>query len=220
MFLTLTLFGISSVAIASPKPGISEIPAGVVSGDTYSNEFLGIHAEIPRGWEVHAIPNSSLKLDNRNPDAPINQCSKVLLLLEAPAPVRANFDSAFFIFAMDPRCFPGNKFPDSDKDLAGIQKFAKTTIATFSHSPFISPNGADYGAERIESKLVIRFVGDMMTDASEVPAERPRGPVHVNLMLSVTESNGYWVAWSAVADDGAKEILKNARMQLRVGKRR
>jgi hypothetical protein len=42
-----------------------------------------------------------------------------------------------------------------------------------------------------------------------------KGPLHVNMLFTLMESNGYWVAWAAVVDDASKELLKNTKMSFK-----
>ena len=204
---------------------ISKLADGKLSGNVYSNDALELRNEVPRGWIAVADPKGQLSLDSRKPDGPVNRCSKVLLLEHAPEAAEGGFTSSGTLFAIDPGCFPdikfprsskdkSVKFPESAKDKQKIVEFADKFVKSFSHTPFISRNGADVDATRAGGRMVIILTGDEVIDAVGGSPVTKR-PLHVNFLFTVMELNGYWVAWAAVVDDPSRELLKNSKMSFK-----
>jgi hypothetical protein len=214
-----------SAGASAPGSKISTLADGSLSGNVYSNDALELRNEVPRGWIATADPKGQLNLDSRELDGPVNRCSKILLLVHAPEAPEGGFTSAATLFAIDPGCFPdikfpkspkdkSVKFPESAKDKQKIVEVADKFVKSFSHTPFISRNGADVDATRAGGRLIIILTGDEVMDAvGGSPATK--GPLHVNMLFTLMESNGYWVAWAAVVDDASKELLKNTKMSFK-----
>ena len=54
------------------------------------------------------------------------------------------------------------------------------------------------------------------TNINAFADQTKKEPLHVNTLFSLTEYNGYWIAWTALADDPSKEQLKkNAKVQFK-----
>jgi hypothetical protein len=218
--LLILLFStLSVVCLGSPKSKLSQLPDGTLSGDIYSNSALGLRYEVPPGWIATANPTDPVNIDSRAPDAPINQCSKVLLSLHAPKQDpeqdKSQFHSTITLFAIDPRCFPGAKFPKSLKDRKQVREFARKIVNSFSHTAFISRNGADIDADIQNGKLAIWLTGVDLINAPD--SQGVKEPLRVNRLLGLAESKGYWIAWANLADDSTKaELQKRNDLQFEV----
>ena len=212
--VTLTFFALGAVSLGAPTPKISQLPDGTLSSNIYSNDALGVSFEFPDGWTATLDPKHAVSLDYRKPEEPANQCSKILLSLEAPHQVEGRFYSVASLFAIDPGCFPGTEFPHS-LDKAKIQKLADKIIKTYSHSPYISPYGAFVVGDMSQGRVFIRLTqGVIIIALFGHPAAR-KEPLNVNNSIVVTESNSYWVAWAYLADDPSTEELKNAKEEFK-----
>jgi hypothetical protein len=216
IFLFSTL---CTVCLGSPNSKIAKLPDGILSGNVYSNNALGLRYDVPPGWIATAEPKEPVILDDRGPDSRVNQCSKVLLSLHAPKQdpeqTKGQFNSTITLLAIDPRCFPGARFPKSAKDKEKVREFARKIVNSFSHTPFISRNGADIDAGFQAERLGIWLTGADFIDVLDGQATKE--PLHVNRLLGLVESKGYWVAWANVADDSTKaELQKRNDLQFQV----
>lgn len=207
---------LGAVGRGSPRSKISQLPDGTLSGRSYSNDALGLRSQIPTGWIANAGPKVQVPLDDQKPDGPVNQCSKVLLWLNAPQQHEGKFSSIAAIFAIDPGCFPGAKFPKSLEDKKKILKFTDRIVKSFANTPFISHKGADVDAFREAGLLIIQLSGDEVINAVNGLDPATKEPLHVNISFCLAESNGYWVAWTVVADDPTAEELKKWNVQFKV----
>jgi hypothetical protein len=215
VFFALIFPALGATGFGSPGSKISQLPDGIMSGRVYSNNALELRYEIPNGWIATADPNGPVTLDNRGSDGPVNQCSKVLLSLHAPEQAKGQFNSTVTLLAIDPGCFPGAKFPKSLKDKKKIREFAHQIVNAFSHTSYISRNGADFDADIQAGRLAIWLTGDELINALDGQATKE--PLHVNRLLGLVESNGYWVAWATLVDDSTKaELQKRNDLQFKV----
>jgi hypothetical protein len=142
------------------------------------------------------------------------------LSLHAPEQEKGQFNSTITLFAIDPSCFPGMKFPKSLKDRQKIQEFARKIVNFFAHTPYISSNGADIDAGDLAGRLGIWLTGSDAINAPNgqtIDGQTTKEPVRVNKFLALVESNGYWFAWANVADDATKaELQKRNDLQFKV----
>jgi hypothetical protein len=176
----------------------------------YSNDVLGLRYEGPSGWTVTAGSIDPANLDYRTPDGrPASQCFKILVSSHSPQN-ESGFNSIMDLFAIDPACFSNVKFPRSLNDRKSILTFSERITKSFSKTPYVSRKGADVGAVTLAGRLVVQLTGDDVINAGD---ERK---LHVNTLLCVTESNGYWVAWAAVADDPTREQLTATNISFQV----
>jgi hypothetical protein len=216
LLVALIFSALGTISLGSSESKISQLPDGSLSGKIYTNDALGLRYEVPSGWVAAADPKGPVNLDYRRPDGPANQCSKVLLSLHAPQQSEGRFNSTATILTIDPSCFWGARFPKSLEDKNKILKFADKIIKAFSNTPYISRNGADVDAVREAGRLIIQLTGGDVINAVEGRDQATKEPLHVNTLFCLTESNGYWVAWTFFGDDSSKEELKNANVQFKV----
>jgi hypothetical protein len=219
LLLALIASTLEATAHAAHKSRLSQLPDGILSGNTYSNVALEMRYDIPGGWTATPA-NAHLKLDDRQPDAPVNQCTKVLLSLHVPEKEKGQFNSTITLFAIDLGCFPGAKFPKSLKDKKQVHEFARKIVNFFAHTPYISSNGADIDAGDMAGRIGIWLTGaDVINapDAQATDGQAAKEPVRVNKLLALVESNGYWFAWANLADDATKaELQKRNDLQFAV----
>jgi|GEM_PF-6396942 len=52
------------IAHAESKSQISQLPAGVMTEGTYTNEVVGVSYEIPKDWKATADPSGPTVLDS------------------------------------------------------------------------------------------------------------------------------------------------------------
>jgi hypothetical protein len=215
IFVALFFSALRGIGLGGRGSKISELPDGTLSGKVYSNDALGMRYEIPSGWIATADPKGPVSLDSRKPDGPVNQCSKVVLALHAPERGDRRFNSTATVLAIDPGCFPGAKFPRSLKDKAKILMFAHKIVNAFSNTPYISRDGADVDAMPLGGRLAIVLTGNDVINKVDGHDEATKEQLHVNTSFNLTEANGYWVAWTARADDASREEMKNSNISFK-----
>lgn len=214
--VALILCAAGGACLGSSSPKISGLPDGRLSENIYSNDALGLRFEIPTGWSATTDPKGPVSLDSQNPDGPVNQCSKVLVSLHPSHQIEGGFQSTATLFALDPGCFPDAKFPHSLKATDKMQKFAEKVFHYFSNTPFISTKGVDFLEDHSTGRLIILLGGEKEVNAVEDPPVATSELLHVNLLLGLRESSGYWIAWGAVSDDASKEVLRDTKISFRV----
>ncbi|HTW82222.1 MAG TPA: hypothetical protein VME23_21935 [Terracidiphilus sp.] len=205
-------FGIASSGQNSPNLKLSQASAGTLSGDVYTNETVGIVYEVPSGWSAYTDVKHATMLDPKRSDGAANQCSKILLSLQAPHPVEGRFSSIAVLIAMDPSCFSNTPFPRSLQDKKALGKVADKIIKPFSNSTYLSPYGVEIRAWMLQGHVVIQLVGALTVNAIEGRPAPAKEPLKVNTSFSFTESNGFWVAWAYLADDPSSEQLNAAKL--------
>jgi hypothetical protein len=213
--ILITLFLSTLETVGAPPAKINQLADGKMSGSTYSHDGLELRAEIPTGWVADADPKGKVRLDSQEPDGPVNRCSKILLSFHSAQPAENGFISSYTLFAVDPACFSEGRLPKRLSDRKKIQQFAEKITKSFSNTPFITRKGADLDADSFGGRLFLILTGDSVIQPTSGPGQTLTSPVHVNTLLCLAESKGYWVMWGIVADDAAKETLKNTKISFR-----
>src|SRR5690348_16132070 len=104
-------------------------------------------------------------LDQKRPNSRANQCSKILLSLDAPHPVEGGFSSNAELIAIDPSCFYKMTSPRSLQDKDAIGKVADKMIKPFTNSPYLSPYGVEIRGWMLQGHVVIQLAGAMTINA-------------------------------------------------------
>jgi hypothetical protein len=82
LFVSAGVFG------QPPSPtALAQLPNGTISGETYSNDALGVIFHLPSSWTA-SLDAGRLVFFGRKPDGPANKCTRVLLRYEAPRKVK------------------------------------------------------------------------------------------------------------------------------------
>jgi hypothetical protein len=208
--LLLVFAGLGSAGYGASKSKVSELPAGAMSGNTYVNDAVGVSYQFPVQWNASPDPKGETRIHPK-PDVPANRCSKILLRLEAPAKTEGKFTSVAALLAVDPECLSGGTFPQSVEEKDKIEKVAKRTTKAFADTPFISPFHTDVYPFTLQGRVVIQLTGALIINANAVENHAaPKEPLRINTSFTLTESNGYWIAWVYTADDPSAEELKKA----------
>lgn len=84
-------FGIAGFGQNTPNLKLSQVSGGTLSGDVYTNETVGMVYEVPSGWSAYTDVKHATMLDQKKSNGAANQCSKILLSLQAPHPVEGRF---------------------------------------------------------------------------------------------------------------------------------
>jgi hypothetical protein len=216
ILLGLIFFNLRVLSLDAPASKTLQLPDGTLSGGIYSNDTLGLRYKVPSGWIATVGAGDPADLGFRVPDGrPASQCLRILFHAQQ---TKGGFNSQESIFAIDPACFAEVKFPESIKDKKKIVRFAEKITKSFSKTPFISRHGADVSAGALAGRVVVILTGDDVISADDGSIETAKKALHVNTLVSVTQTNGYWVAWTALADDPAREQLRNEEISFEVSK--
>lgn len=198
---------ISAFAQPSNIPSLGDIPLGILAGNAYSNEVLGVIYRFPNGWTTVLEPRNP-QLFGADANGPANRCTRTLLRIEASGTNEAGFSPWGVFFAIDPKCLAAGPFPQSDTDKDAVKMFADRLFQIFKSSPFVSPDGAVFYASRMQGDagpVIVSMLGQTMVHTRNQDSTPVK--LSVTTVFAITESQGYWVGWAAVADDPAKEDL-------------
>lgn len=190
-----------------PKLQLSKIPNGDMSGDTYTNDALGLSYQIPAGWKGDPDPKD-VSIDWRSPDKSANRCSRILLWLGPVAKIEGRFNPMATVFVTDPGCLGLAAFPESLDNVKEINKVAKKMGDNFSYTPFMSPYGNEVHPFSSQGRVIIQATGGMIINALEGKHQKTKEPLNVKTSFTFTKANGYLVVWAYAADESSAEVLK------------
>jgi hypothetical protein len=106
-------------------------------------------------------------------------------------------------------------FPRSTTNHAAVATFAQRIVHAFVHTPYIPSGGADFGGFDAGGRAFVTLTAEKNVMASEdTPAQKDT--VHVNTLLMLTESNGYWVVVAEILDDESKKIMQAGGVDISV----
>lgn len=88
------------------------------------------------------------------------------------------------------------------EDRAAVQAFAGRVVHALAHTPYTAPNGADLGGFDKGGRAFVLLT----TEKEQNSASGEK--VHVNTMLILVESDGYWIVMAEAVDDAAKEKMQ------------
>lgn len=130
--------GGSGAAVPSSKR-IGNLNPGVVKGNTYLNDALGIDYQFPEGWVVNDKVTQDKVIETghqfawgNNPNAAreheaFEQCARVLLFTtKYPAGIKTEeVNPLIALMVVDPECSPGARFPTSIDERDAIKQLAQ-----------------------------------------------------------------------------------------------
>jgi hypothetical protein len=209
-YLILSLLALSDPQRTSSNARIAQVPNGTVAQSTYSNDALEVSFQIRNGWTATLIPAGAVQFAPERAAAdPVNRCSRALFSSKLIDSANKPFEPKVTYFVFDPECFPGAPFPRSTEDRAAVTKFAQRVVHGLANTPYIPPGGADFGGFDAAKRPFVTLTADKNVVVPGVgPAQG--NMVHVNTMLILTESNGYWVVMAEMVDDASKGIMQAA----------
>jgi hypothetical protein len=212
--VNLTLVALGAFGQESSKSNVSQLPDGTLSGDTYTNDAVGLSYQFPNGWAATPDPKGPTTIDPRGSKKVANQCSKVLLRLSPLSKTEGRFSATAILIAIDPSCLGAPTFPQSLEQTDEIVKVAEKIGKSFNYTPFLSPYGNTVHPLNSQGRVIIQLLGGLVINALERPANS-KEPLDVKTSFTFTEANGRWVAWAYTADDPSTEELKNVKVMLK-----
>lgn len=197
---------------------IAQVPEGTITQNVYLNDALDVSFWPKGDWTATLIPAGTVVFaPERSADDPVNRCSKALFFSEPIHATNNPFGPKATFFVFDPECFPGAPFPRSSKNRTAVTKFGSRAVAALALTPYIPAGGADCGGFDAGGRAFVTLFADKNVDVPGRGGAQP-ATVHVNMLLMLTESNGYWVVMAAMVDDASKAIMQEGGMG--VSKRR
>lgn len=211
----------SAAAVPSSKR-IGNLSPGVVKGNTYLNDALGIDYQFPDGWVVNDKATQDKVIETghqfawgNSPSAAreheaFQQCARVLLFTtQYPEGTKTEeVNPLIVLMAFDPECSPGARFPTSIDERDAIKQVAQQIVRSFAGTPFIPKGKTSVNAFVVQGHLMLDFSGDFTVSA-------PGRNVPQNIFTSFVfaEAKDYWVAWGFMSgsQSGLQE-LKNTKI--------
>jgi hypothetical protein len=196
---------------------IGQLNPGVVSGNTYKNDALGLAYQFPSGWVVNDKTTQDKVMDaghqfawGNSPSAArehevMQQCTRDLLFVtKYPEGMKTEeLNPLIVVFAADSACFPGVHFPTSIDDRDAIKQVAQQFLRSFAGTPFVSK-----GQKSVNAFIV---QGHLMLDVSGSFTVKPPGrntPLDIFTSFDFTIAKDYWVAWGFMSgsQSGLQEL--------------
>jgi hypothetical protein len=211
----------SGAAVPSSKR-IGNLNPGVVKGNTYLNDELGIDYQFPDGWVVNdkATQDKVIEAGHQfawgdNPSAAreheaFQQCARVLLFTtKYPEGTKSEeLNPLIVLMAVDPECSRGARFPTSIDERDAIKQIAQQMVHSFAGTPFMPKGKASVNAFTVQGHLMLEFSGDFTVN---VPGRT--APQSIFTSFDVTEAKDYWVAWGFMSGSQAGlQELKNTKI--------
>jgi hypothetical protein len=206
-----SLFVLEAVGQQSTKIQLLQIPNGMLSGNTYTNDALGLSYQVPDGWKGDPDPKDE-PIDWRGPHKVANRCSRVLLWATPVSKIEGRFNPTATVFVTDPACLGIAAFPESVEQVEEINKVAKKMGDSFNYTPFMSPYGNAVHQFSSHGRVVIQVTGGLVINAVERGHGKTKEPLEVKTSFTFTEANGYLVVWAYVANESSAEPLKNMQV--------
>jgi hypothetical protein len=211
----LFCISIGSYAQTQQKTKLSQIPDGVLSGNTYTNDELGITFLLPNDWTA-TVKSQMPTLFSPEADAPANRCTRILLEYDSKP---GDSTAKGVVFAIDPDCLKIGPFPAPDGNKEKLEAFNNSIFEIYQRSTFFPPNGVQLFAFKGAGDKGRLFLGLAGTAQVAPPGSDPgvrREPVEMNTLFVVVDVDKCWVGWAIVADDKAKdEFAKDSRMTVK-----
>ena len=190
-----------------------------LSGNTYSNDELGVIFHFPAGWTANFDPGHSVSF-GKDPDGPANRCTRILLRFQSPRKVKGWFRAWGALLAIDPDCLATAPFPASagQENAAQINDFAERIYQLYHPAPFFPPSGVDISADHAGAQngpVTVYLEGKGLRDIDETDPTTKRDPVPVSTIFAIMRAPGLWVAWASMADDHSRaELIKKAKLEV------
>jgi hypothetical protein len=193
----------------APKLELAHLDPGNVSGNVYSNAFLGFSYRFPADWHVtervdRLFPKDSSQSSRSNAvnankgPGPAEECTRVLgEATKYPQDDREeHFNPSVAILAADPGCFTSDsKFPTSIHDNEAIQLFGQSLVRSFAGTPFLGRNASRLIAADLSGHVFMEMPSG---SAVPIPGSTLLRKVHMSLVL--TSLRQYWVIWLMQSD--------------------
>jgi hypothetical protein len=209
---------------ASPCPAhIEQLGPGAVSGNTYTNDMLGISFRFPPGWVVadkatqDKVVEAGHQFAYGNDSAAAreheiaHECGRTLLSAsQFPAGTKTDeVNPLVAIMAFDSACLPGVHLPNSTSDSDAIRQLGMQITKSLSGTPFIGKGQNTIRAFMLGSRMMIEMSSGFKVD---LPARKQ--PLDVFSSVIFTEGSNFWVALLLMneSQSGLDDLKKNSKI--------
>jgi hypothetical protein len=183
---------------------IGQLSMGVVAGNTYKNDALGISYVFPAGWVINdkATQDKVMRAGHEfaygdNPDAArehiaFQQCARVLLMAtKYPEGTKSEeINPYILVMAGDSACSPNTHFPISIDDKESIKGAAKEILHAVAGTPFVSERNVSVNAFVVQNHLMLDISNSFQVDRGG-----GKTPLDIYSSIDVTQLDNYLVAW-------------------------
>jgi hypothetical protein len=191
----------------APDARIAQVSDGKVDQNSYFNDAFEISFRARASWTIALTPKGTVQFSpESSAEDPVNRCSRALFSSEPAVSKKRQFGPKVTYFLFDPECFPGEPFPKSTKDAKAVGVFALRVVNALASTPYSPPGGADFSAYDAGKHAFVTLATQQNVDVPDAVTTSPH-KVHVNILLTLTESNNYWVVMSEMLDDEAKKTM-------------
>lgn len=215
---TAVLLFCLSIGVLGQSPQttrLSQIADGTLSGNTYTNDDLGMTFLFPHDWMAAVNPEMPA-LFNPDAGALANRCTRILLEYDSKP---GDSTAKGVVFAIDPACLGIGPFPPAGVEKEKLEAFNRRIAEIYSRSTFFPPSGVNLYAFRGSGAKNRLFLGMEGAAVVSPPGGDPgvkREPVSMNTLFVLVDVDKCWVGWAIVADDKAKdEFAKYSRMTVK-----
>jgi len=198
--------------------GVRTVSAGEISGNTYHNAKLGFSYEFPAGWTIGkaTVPEHRFGLkdspSDKKPPKGTPRCSTNLLFVtQHPEGMRPDgFVSMASLFAVDPTCVGGPKFPVSAGDREKTEKTVNTIEALIDTPPL-----TDSTLPKVHP---VEYAGRVFLQISQrisISVHDTSTTTNQNLQVSISamQAGDYWLIWLFVtANDSEMSTLRATKI--------
>lgn len=189
---------------------IAHLDSGRLSGNVYSNQFLGFSYQFPSDWHIGdnrisaAVPEKSGQSGHANTDVArkdqgaVELCTRVLsTATKYPQnDIEDTFNPRIMILAADPSCFaPDVGFPDSVHDKESIEIFGQALVRAFAGTALLGRDASRLIAADLAGHLFLEMPSG---NAVPIPGSTLLRKVHMSFVL--TSLQHYWVIWLMESD--------------------
>jgi hypothetical protein len=189
---------------------IAHLDPGRLSGNVYSNQFLGFSYQFPPDWHTGddrispAVPVKPGQSSRDNSDVAkkdqgaVEQCTRLLSTATKYSQDgrEETFNPHIMILAADPSCFaPDTKFPDSVHDKESIEIFGQALVRAFAGTALLGRDASRLIAADLAGHIFLEMPSG---NAVPIPGSTLLRKVHMSFVL--TSLRHYWVIWLMESD--------------------
>jgi len=212
----------SGRAVPHSSGGLEKLSAGSVTENNYTNEALGFSYQFPEGWQLidkatqeKVIERGHERAWGDSPSAArehevVQRCMKVLLWANKypeGTPTK-EVNPLIVVYAADPGCFPGARFPASSKDEETIRDLARGVAKAFQGTPLAGQGGMKVSTHTVEGHLFVEISSVVQANVPGRPA-----PVELHNAMAFTPAHDFWVMWIySCGSDAELQELKNTKI--------
>jgi hypothetical protein len=202
---------------------MGQLKLGTVSGNTFTNDTLGLSFQFPAGWvladkttQENVVKAGHQFMWGNEPAAAreheaSERCGRVLFwATKYPEGTKLNeINPLIAILAFDSACLPGVDLPKSTEDTEGIRQVALQILRSLSGTPFVGKGRNSVRAFTLQNRLLID-----LSSAFTVEVPTRKQPFDVFTSMIITQADVYSVMW--VFMNGSQSGLNQLGRDVRI----